>query len=45
MNNLDINNQLDEVTKNLILTMEKEIESKDKEIESKNREIDNLKKN
>lgn len=38
MNNLDINNQLDDVTKNLILSIEKELKSKDKE-------IDNLKKN
>ncbi|MGL5715483.1 MAG: transposase, partial [Paraclostridium sp.] len=44
MNNLDIDNQLDETTKNLILSMEKEIESKDKTIESKDKEIDDLKK-
>lgn len=35
MNNLDINNQLYEVIKNLILSMEKELNSKDKEIEFK----------
>lgn len=44
MNNLEIDNQLDETTKDLILSMEKEIESKDKAIESKDKEIDDLKK-
>lgn len=43
MNNLDINNQLDEVTKNLILSMEKELESKDKEIDNLKNELEFLK--
>ncbi|MGL6107349.1 IS66 family transposase [Romboutsia sp.] len=50
MKNLNIDNQIDNITKNLILSMEKEIETRDKEIESKdkaiqskNKEIDILK--
>ena len=41
MNNID--NQLDNVTKNLILSMEKEIESKDKEIDTLKKELEFLK--
>lgn len=44
MDGLNLENQLDDITKNLILRMEKELESKNKELESKDKEIDYLKK-
>ncbi|MGL4452196.1 MAG: IS66 family transposase [Sarcina sp.] len=43
MNNLDIDNQLDETTKNLILSMEKELQSKDREIDDLKKELEFLK--
>ena len=43
MDALNIENQLDEETKSLILKMEKEIEARDKELVSKDQEINELK--
>ena len=43
MDTLNIENQLDEETKSLILKMEKEIEARDKELVSKDQEINELK--
>lgn len=43
MNNSNVDNQLDDVTKNLIINMEKELESKDKEIDDLKKELEFLK--
>lgn len=43
MNSLNLEEQLDEKTREIISNMEQEIQSKDKEIESKDKEINDLK--
>lgn len=43
MDSLNLENQLDEATKELIINMEKQLEEKASEIKSKDKEINDLK--